>query len=294
MANEETNLEKFAAMLKAAIEWLRDLDIRVDGTRFTKYLKQLDEIIAIPDLEARPGDPRFERVLEAFDSGGELLVIQRDLSQYDSLEFRRRLSEFVKGPYFQREESLGSSSNQARDLGFELVFAAQLANAQFTPILPSDCDLRTEYPGIRFECKRVQSEKKVENAIREARRQLSAGDQKNEDVHVIALSLGKLMHGGSKYLHGGDHREVQREIDEMLVQFVQRHRHTWQKDEFEHVSGIWLHYSGTAVFTRLRAFVRATYNRVIVRPHRDFYEHEVAIRILAEQLEKTLGYEPLA
>lgn len=294
MVQEETNIIGFTDLLRDAIDWLRSLGIRVEGTRFTQYVKQLQEIVDIPGLQARTDDPRFELVLEALDSGGELLVIQRDLAQYDSPELRRRLAAFVKGPYLQREELVNTSSNQARNLGFELVFAAQLVKAKFTPVLPETGDLRTESPSILFECKRLQREGKTEKALKDARDQLRSTNADTPSFNVIALSIGKLLHKGEKFLHGADHNEVHRKLRGMVAGFVRKHERIWRAESFSHVAGIWLHYSGSAAFTQLNALVRASYNTVVLRPRPSEPEREAAIRILATELRKNLGFEPFA
>lgn len=292
MESKDTNFTGFVAKLKSAYGWLQGLGISVEGTRFSQYFAQLEEVVSTPDLEARTDDPNFQSILEAFDSGGELLVIERDLAQYDSPELRRRLSAFVKGSYLQSEERPDTSSNLARNYGFELIFAAQLVRAKFTPVLPEIGDLRTNSPDIRFECKRTKSERKFERALKDARDQLAELENANESINVIALSVGKSLHGGTPFLHGDDHRDVHSTFRASIDDLIRRYERIWQAQSFGHVGGIWLHYSGSAVFTKLNALVRASYNRVIVRPNSRLKEREAGIRILATELEKNLEFGP--
>lgn len=292
METDVANIIGFVAKLRSAIEWLQSLGVSVEGTRFSQYITQLDDAVSTPGLEARDDAPNFPSILEAFDSGSELLVIKRDLAQINSQELRSRLDAFVKGPYLQSEERPETGSNRARNYGFELIFAAQLVRAKFTPILPEIGDLRTKYPDIRFECKRPQSERKFNRALKDARDQLLELDNARESINVIALSVGKSLHGGTPFLHGGDHQDVHRAFRESIDNLVRRHEHVWQTQSFAHVGGIWLHYSGAAAFSKLNALVRASYNRVIVRPNPRHKEREAGIRLLATELEKNLDFGP--
>lgn len=290
MSSSSGNLEKFRDLLRGAISWLQEMEVDISRTRFSQYEAQLEAVLANPHIGTSADDPAFAHIMEAFESSGELLIIKRNLSQFDSLEFRRRLRAFAVGSYLQRDESPRAGSNRARNLGFELIFAAQLATARFTPLFPCNGDLRTQHPDIRIECKRPQGASKMERALRDARAQLDADSDAADACKIIAISVGKILHGGAAVLHDGDQREVHAALGSKLDDLVAQHEHLWHSPSFENVAGIWFHYSSAALFARTHAMVRASYNRVIVRPKPSRPDWDATVKILSSELNRHLEF----
>ncbi len=291
MSANDSGIARFTGQLKAAVSWLEGLGIRVESTRFTRYLKELHDVLSDSERVARKDDPQFELILEAFDSGAELVYIHREFHNKQSDEFLLRLREFAKGTYLQREESPRASSNRSRNHGFELYFGAQLSKAGFGVEFSDTADLQLASPLFRFECKRPQSAGKVEANLKAARDQLGRPVDRDESVNVIALSVGKSLHGGSKFLHVGSEVQLSTAIDRMLVDLIKRNQHIWRGESFAHVAGVWLHYSGMVAFSRVPAFVRGTYDRIIVLENGRSREDVTALNVLAHEIEKNSGFD---
>jgi len=276
----------FARDLEAAIVWLGSRGVRVENTRFDLGLREIHDILSTPDA---PDDPKCLRVLEALESGGELIEVHRGLGGVDSKEFRDRLKRFVKGTYFQREERPASSSNRARNTGFELFFGARLAQAKFGVCLPAGRDLEVPMPLIRIECKRPQNHRGVEGALKDARDQLLDHDSSCPAINMIALSVGKVLHRGTHCVLLRDPEGAQVEFSRLIDGFVEQHQNTWREESFQHVAGIWLSYSGTAVFANPKALVRATFDRIVVRPQAGAPEREAVLQIIGQGLNPLMG-----
>lgn len=291
MCAYDSGITRFTGQLQDAVSWMEGLGIQVESTRFDLYLKELRDVLSDSERVARTDDPQFELILEAVDSGAELVFIHREFRDNQSGEFLQRLREFAKGTYLQREESPRASSNRARNHGFELYFGAQLSRAGFGVEFPDTSDLQLANPLFRFECKRPQSEGKLEANLKDARDQLGRPVDCCESINVIALSVGKLMHGGSKFLHAGSEAQLSATIDRMLVDLRNRNQHIWLGESFAHVSGVWFHYSGMVAFSKVPAFVRGTYNRIIVLENGRPAEHVAALNVLAHEIEKNNGFD---
>lgn len=276
-----------------ALFWVESNGIRVSSTRFAQYLVVLDTAIAEPDREARTDDPLFEKVMEAFDSGAELIYLHRFLGAETGEPFRQRLREFVKGPGLQREEDARTSSNRARNLGFELYFGAQLVRAGFRVEFTPEVDVRVVSPRIEVQCKRPQSARKVRSSLRDACRQLSTLCIADGSIGIIALSISKVVHQGKKFLHVGAMSDLNRAFPDLMQQFCARHHTAWQTPSFASVSGVWLHYSGMVAIAGGPTFIRAAFDRVVIKPNPGERYREAGVQMLAEAVEKNNGAEYL-
>lgn len=291
MSSQDSGIKRFTEQLQAAVDWMEAMGVRTESTRFTQYLVQLRDVISDPERVARTDDPQFELILEAFDSGAELVSVHREFRTIQSDEFIARLSAFAKGTYLQRDEDPKTSSNRARNQGFELYFGAQLSKAGFSVEFPGTSDLQLASPLYRFECKRPQSEKKLKANLKDARNQLGRLSDSDQSINVIALSVGKLVHGGSKFLHVGSQEQLNATIDEMLARLRDKNQATWRQESFSHVAGIWLHYSGMVAFSKGPMFARGTYDRVIVLEDGRREDLVAGLKVLAQEIEKNTGFD---
>ena len=188
--------------LVEGIEWLGSLGVpRLDPTRLGSCRRAL---AAAAEAEAnrsmfellQRSDPRalMETLFEAIEWSG----IYRTFGTRSDPLLTKKLRRFVKGPPRQREERTDTSSNTARDIGFELTIAAQLAAGGLEPDFGSEADVsvRIEKTPLLIECKRPQSPARIEDLLKEARHQLR-GRYANEPSArgLTAISFSKLLDG---------------------------------------------------------------------------------------------------
>jgi len=285
-----SSIESFRDALVAAIHWLDENGIDTRPTRFNAYLKSLNTAID-NDMVADPASPLFEQVLEALDSGGELVYIHRHLNTVNTVAMKDRLRNYCKGTMLERDESAMSSSNRARNFGFELVFAATLQRAGFNVEFPAQGDIQLSSPDVRVECKRPQKNHKIHSALSDANLQLRARPEAESAVNIIAVAIGKSIHGGSKLLTAIDPDHAKHDIGLRLDRLIGDHQHIWQTTKFKAVAAIWFFYSGVVAFTKHNMFTRGTYDRIVVRPDGQHPEREAVIRIIAAPIENSPGLE---
>jgi hypothetical protein len=157
---------------------LESLGIPYSQARFGRYRRILDQVEALRQL----GVPvnRASRDLGALATlaeANELVIIHRSLigKGLDSF-LRPRLTTLVSGPESYINENLSTSSNNARDIGFELAVVARMAAAGLQINEDrggSDVVARIKNDLVLFECKRPQSADSISKAIKKAAGQLN-------------------------------------------------------------------------------------------------------------------------
>ena len=170
--------------------------------------------------------------LAGIEAGQELSLIRRHLGHLDPIELKRRLDSYVTGPGLQSAEKPSSGSAQPRDIGFELVLGAQLSAAGLRVQFPGRGDLEIEGERkISLECKRPQSVEKLEAAVRKAANQLverATAVAEDPPTGVVAISIGKIVHGGTKLLSAADLMSAMKVLDATTSEFVRSHDKLWQ------------------------------------------------------------------
>jgi hypothetical protein len=163
--------------LQAATQWLDRLGIAYSATRFGNYKKTLNKLESARLAGINLYDAASE--LSAFASlfeANELVTIHQCLAdkRLDTY-LRPKLKELVSGPYSYVDEN-ASSSNKARNIGFELAVIARLSAAGLAIRQDggiSDVVAQLGSTPVIVECKRPQSEVGIPRAIADARYQLA-------------------------------------------------------------------------------------------------------------------------
>lgn len=264
--------------LKDALNWVESLGVRIEGTRFAKYSKNLallENSINVPD---RLGSEAFDSAIEAW----ELVLIHKGLSQHKSEAFRARLSELSGGPLHSGDEKPDGSSHKARNTGLELAVGAHFALAGFSVDFDTKADIIASDPRTTFyvECKRPSSFK-ISNTIDEAYSQLKARyighSLEREPRGLAVISLNKLLNPESLQLRVQSTREAVSTVDSEVNRFLNGNERLWYNDLDERTMAV-MAYATWAVFVEgqkglyiLRHFggkyVSNTHDRMLV--HQD-------------------------
>jgi hypothetical protein len=103
----------------------------------------------------------------------------------------------LRGPVDASRED--QASNRGRNFMFELVIGAMVARAGLTPTLGSEPDVVFGFENrkVLVECKRVMSQNKIEERIRQGLRQLKARIEGDEDCGLIAISVTRTINSGN-------------------------------------------------------------------------------------------------
>jgi hypothetical protein len=262
-----------ASELQAATQWLDGLGIAYSKTRFGNYKMALNKLESARLAGINLYDAASE--LNAFASlfeANELVTIHQSLvgRRLDTY-LRPKLKELVSGPYSYVDEKHATSSNKARNTGFELAVIARLAAAGLSIKQDGgDSDVIAHLGGttVIVECKRPQSEAGIPGAISDARFQLAKRyrePRKSGATGFIALDITKAFNptlSVSSYMH---RREVVTLIRERMESVVKKYANSWDRVQEKQTAGVlirlsvlawvkedrtmsWIHKSGITPF----------------------------------------------
>jgi hypothetical protein len=186
--------------------WLRVEGVVADG-RIDAYKKNIIEMLeqhinidedaprVFSEMETKG---RLTEILSSYVEGVEFVDTFSALRKSGARISRDLLQKVVSGPPDAYRED--HKSNHGRNFMFELVVAAIVARAGYTPLLGGDSDVSFEFERRRIliECKRVMSVNKVEERIRAAARQLKKTVTGSQDCGLIAISISRTINTGDR------------------------------------------------------------------------------------------------
>jgi hypothetical protein len=171
--------------------------------------------------------------------------LRRTEGQNKALE--QRIKDLIKGPEHSNKENPSTSSNQARNISFELVIAAHFAAAGYSINLSTEADLSIEDVGkiLFVECKRPQSKKRIEENVHTALKQLTRRYDESEfngdKRGFIALSISKVLNPDQLLLSGIDEQELRGRMIRVVNEFIEKYRYLWINPNDKRTIGLVLH-----------------------------------------------------
>ncbi len=229
-----TPYESFAQDLDAAVERISSLGIPYERTRIGEYKRAIDillEVYTSKDLEKTRRE--FVRLVTALFEANDLIAIHKELSgQYDS-DIREHMKKYAKGPADYRNEVLSSASNLARNIAFELLVASKVVSADIGLdfSIKSDIAAKFDRRSILFECKRPQSEQKLEANVRDAFKQLERKYKNPIRVRhrgIIAIDISKLLNPDFMLYVQPNAASLERGLSYLVGRFIEKHERLWQ------------------------------------------------------------------
>src|SRR5579862_9219375 len=184
--------------LADAVKWLRGFGVITDGTRLAHYHRAIKDLtVASERADSAELKAMWPRVANALYEANEYATIHRSFAdgRHDAF-VSARLEALAGGPLSYADEN-SSSGNRPRNLMFELLVGARLVDSGLG-LVPSDrTDVESTIERVRLviECKRPQTEAKIERRTKDARDQLlakmaeGAGDSA---LGIVALDLTKV------------------------------------------------------------------------------------------------------
>lgn len=148
-------------------------------------------------------------------------------------QIRAHIEAYASGPADYREEAVATSSNRARNIAFELHVMEKLVGAGIELDFGIATDIAAKFDGrsILFECKRPQSSRKVEAAVRYAFKQLER--KYGEPVRVrhrgiIALDITKVVNPDFMLYVQPDAVKIDAGTANMVDSFLNQNARFWQ------------------------------------------------------------------
>lgn len=246
--------QDIALQLSELDQWLSRYHIQVGPTRIGHYRRRIDALITaytagtIPNAFSREEVSSF---ILTFQEIQELEYVRQHLSYAPDIGLAGKLRDIVGGPVLTSGEVSPGTANHARNILFELTIAATLAAAGF-PLLPSGiCDLCTSFEGqkVMIECKRPQSQKKVERLVKEGMRQIGKhlGGQADRSFGLLALSASKVISGGTHVIRTPNKEGIRTELVAAMDQIIQAHGLAWNRNVPCGMVAVILHAGATGI-----------------------------------------------
>ena len=200
--------------LDDASVWLRSLGFDLDRTRFGEYAEALRRGAGKAPSAMPPDEAAL--AIEALVPCLEIVQVHQHLAPgVDVVRITERLGRALAGAALEADESFDDGANDARNMGFELVVGASLAESGAHIILPDDGDLTAEFDGATaaIECKRVRSFRGVRKRVKRAGEQLANRSGLPADaLRLVALDVSLLVRPASHMVALPTHEDVQREL----------------------------------------------------------------------------------
>lgn len=223
--------------LGRAIAWLESLGFSVAPTRigdYRRHLNRVSDALETGTLEALLVDMGTSNLINTLFESTELRLIHQLLEPIATPDLVARLKSFIKGPAAYRDEKSGSSSNRARNVGFELSLGAQLLNSGIPVEFHPDGDLRFHFEGHEFfiECKRPQVDHQVNSRVKGALSQLATRYSAAKDPAaargLVAISATKIINPFGNYYRTASRETLDAGLSRAVQEFIETHERKWQ------------------------------------------------------------------
>ena len=186
---KEKSLNDLIKAYEQAKIWIENKGIRVNVSRFKKNI----ELIKNNSFKNLKED---YDILWATAELHDIFEIHKWLSKINSNGLTESLKKCVKGHELLRYEKSDGGSVQGRNFTFELYAAARIAKGGYEVSFDTDADINFIERGRLFhvECKRVNSENKMNDLINGALSQINRRCENSaSDRGIVALSISKII-----------------------------------------------------------------------------------------------------
>ena len=194
-------LDEIADNYEAALKWVDAAGFPVDRGRHSDYRKTIATLrrqFSTQSWGDFADDIYRDRICTALLESRELVSIFRGLSTSTDPSAMENLRHYIKGPALPTHEQAATSSNRARNFGFELYLNALFAHAGLRPEYGTNADLSftTDQLRVFVEAKRPMTRQSIETSLRVAMRQLATRLREHEQTDragIVALDLSKVV-----------------------------------------------------------------------------------------------------
>jgi hypothetical protein len=168
-AGEELSIEERLIHLRDFKVWIENFELKVDSTRLSQYIKFFEKWSADQNFFSRREN--LDDALFFTREVDELLWIWSGLKQQIPRGALPKLKLVLGGDAYARNEH---GNTVARNYGFEFRIGAYFIKAGYNVDMSQPSDLVVALPDntLHVECKRLDSERKVEVRIKELAKQL--------------------------------------------------------------------------------------------------------------------------
>jgi hypothetical protein len=162
--------ESIISQIPSVINWLESFGFNALCSRYSRYVKYIDEFFNLENPDSNEGREKFERLTKAYRECFEIVIIKNVFGKEKSDGFKNRLAKVIKGADYLEPKPV----DEARDYLFELIVAARFSRCGYQLDFDALTDVIAKKKGytIYAECKRISSEKRFEENFIKAGKQL--------------------------------------------------------------------------------------------------------------------------
>lgn len=203
------------------LEWLKGKGLNALNSRYSRYEKDIDQFFSCNDPTSADGRAKFDKLTNSYIECLNIILIHRAFRDEASQDFVNRLSKVAVGQDHPDASSAGSS----RDYLFELLIAAKMLLSGYKIDFNKVTDVVAENDEFLVfgECKRLSSEKKLEENFKKAGKQIAtqAEAMSQRVFGLIFLDVSSCLDGIPK-MELPNVEAAQRAINESLKAFLER------------------------------------------------------------------------
>jgi len=220
--------------LKSTKTWLENIRISTSNNRFDKIYNLYEKIVQHHKTKS------FDRLFEENDKLELGIALNESFSfiniyrafkdEKDHILPRSKLRKMLDGPYYTWDENSTENNIEGRNILFELETAAFFKIAGIEIIGFDDNDFNFE--GIKFnvQCKRIFSEKRIQDNINEAVCQFTKRMAIKPNLKgIICLSIDKLIGLEESLLKVKNINEIKDVLGRVVLNFTNKYRHLCNK-----------------------------------------------------------------
>jgi hypothetical protein len=221
-------LDELEAGLEHCSVWLESIGVAVEGTRLDAIRSRLVELQRKSQEEGRGRLGRswnqLGTSLTLADATAFSLIGQQFHQLAPHLVPKKKLKTILTGPLMVKDEDASTGEVNARNIFFELELAADLMSRGVVITGFDDVTFLFEGKCIHIECKRLHSDKAVENNVNKACSQLGNKLVSSDDLGIVALAIERVTRADERLLEIDGDQYLEAASNDLLVHFFSHHQ----------------------------------------------------------------------
>jgi len=250
------------------LAWLKSLRVNVENSRLVNYretIRILNDALKKGTVAEAEKRPEFPMVCDSLFELSVISRIHKQLKDEKAYPPLRRLRLVTKGAFSSLDEKKSKPNRQARDIQFELLTLAMMKRQGmvYKP-LPAETDVSGifEERPIITECKRLWSDKKVEDNIKFGLSQLTIKLNRLPDserpVGLLGLDFTRLISPPGHLLECASSQDAKGKLDGLVEKSLRLYRPFWSKSPDIRYIGV-IGYLGAVIVLKDRALLSAAH-----------------------------------
>lgn len=213
-----TRTSYFMDKIEEVIVWLSEKGLKAHCSRYSRYKRYINEFYEKSSLDKL--EEKFRRLNSAFQECVEIVQVYEAFHHETSSGFENRLAQVIKGQDFFDKST---QSDTPRDFLYELLTAANFKSNGYTIDFHQKTDV-VAYKGDHIffiECKRIKSEKALEENFRKAGKQLK---ETPSDQHygLIYIDIYNCLSDRIRDYEYSSILEMQLEVNKIIEDFCKK------------------------------------------------------------------------